>query len=433
MDRDVAGRRVLIAMAVGVSLRVLLVVTGHGTGRFLFADSDSYLVVARALPHALWSPGPGLLTATLWRTPVYPLFLWLAGGGNHLTAVVIVQCAIGGGLNVWLASRVGLRLFGPTAAVVAAVVCALDPVSVAQSLLVATETLTTTWLLLVVLGAVASIDRLADARPAWATAVGAGAAGAMLTLTRPNLILLAPFAALVVVLVERNRFGVRCGALLLVVAIVPVGAWVARNDHVSGTPVLTTIGGQNLVDFGLVSTAHDQGRLGFWTTDARRVAAAVAATPEAGRLSRPIDGDTQSISTDRAWRHEGSALVRAHPRGAATVLVSTTVKTALAPGTDLLVSHLPEGMRRAAHGPARAMGAVFLAALYVLAAGGAVCLVRRRQWGDLAITAGMIVLYVACSAGPWMDIRFRVPIVPVIAVLAGLGVQRLGERTRAVD
>lgn len=409
-------------MALGVGLRILLVLTGSGTARFTFADSDSYLIVADALPRALWSPDAAVVTSTLWRTPVYPAFLWATGGSSHLTLVALVQCLVGGALNVWLVHRLGRLLLGPTAALVAAVICAVDPAALGQTLLIATETLTTTWLLLLLL-ATATLLRRADAgQPLLLAAAAAGGAGALLALTRPNLLLLIPATAALVALAGRRRPSVVAAATLLAVGLVPVGAWIARNDHVAGSPVLSTVAGQNLVDFGFAATAHDQGRIGFWTTDAQRVSRAVASLPETRGLTTPVDGDTASVATDRAWRGEGWAALRSHPRGALTVVIATSTKTALAPGTGLLSPHLPDRAQRWLADPLRVAGAAFIVAVDLAALAGVVDLVRRRRWRDLWLLVGTLAIYLASSMGPWFSVRFRVPILPIVALLAGAGV-----------
>lgn len=396
-------------MVLGVVVRLTVAMLGeHGPGRFTFKDSSSYLEVAGSLPRGLWSPSAAVSTTSLARTPMYPLFLRLTGGDRSVVLTIVAQCLLGGALNVWLAHRLAHRALGSRRpALVAAVVCALDPASISHSLLIATETLAATFLLAALLGAVAVRASVREGTGPWPPAAATGAAAAALALTRPNLAVFVVAVPALVAAAGPWRRTVPAAALALAVGLVPVAGWVARNHHVGGTAVLSTVAGQNLADFGLAAVAADRGELSWTDLDRSGLNRVIEREAIRTGLSPAVDGDIYGPATDRAWTSEGLAHLRAHPAGAATVSAQGLVRSGLAPAV--------------ARGPGRPLAAAWVVALEVAALAGAVALGRRRRWWVLALLAGTVALYLAASAGPWMDVRFRVPIVPVLAVLAGLG------------
>lgn len=416
-------------LVAGVVVRVALVALGTGTDRFLFADSSSYLRVAGALPSVLWAPSGAIESLSLARPPAYPLLIALAGGPDRITLVVLVQCLVGGALTPWLVHRLADRVAGARAATVAALVAILDPASMGHHLLIASETLAAALVAAALLAVHAVVAAIDDDRSPLVPATAAGALLAALALTRPNLVVLAPAA---VALVATGRWGrPRAGlaaAAVAVVALVLVGGWVVRNDQVAGRPVLSTVAGQNLHDFGLAASATEAGDIRTVATTQEEFDAALRAAAAREQMPPPIDGDTISVATDRRWSAEGLALMRDHPRGALVVAGRAAARTAVAPSTELIAAHLPPGVRSVVDRPLRVGGVLWLVGLWGFALAGAVALGRDGRRLDLALLAGTVVLVLATSVGPWMYARFRVPVVPALAVLAGIGATQLLER-----
>lgn len=394
-------------MALGVVARLVVAAARTGPARFRFEDSASYLAVAGSLPSGLWSPAAAVASATLARTPAYPSFIWLTGGTHGDGWTVVAQCVLGGAINVWLVHRLATRAVGIRAATTAAFVCALDPASVRQASLIATETLAATGVVLVLLGAQACRGAIRAHRPPWIAAAGTGAAAGLVALTRPNLVVLVVVGAALVAAAAPLRRTLGPAALVLAVALGAAAGWTARNDHVGHEAVLSTIGGQNLTDFGLAAVAAERGSLRWSDLDRSQLNLEINRLARTEGLSPPVDGDTFSGATDRRWRAEGLTLLRHHPAGVATVAGQGTVRALAAPGV--------------ADGPGRVVAVGWLLAVEAAAAAGAAVLVRRRRWWDLALLAGTALTVLLASVGPWMDVRFRVPIVPMLAVLAGLG------------
>lgn len=410
MLRWARAHQLVTAMALGITVRLASAAAASGPSRFEFQDSTTYLAVARSLPGGLWSPSAHVATTTLARTPLYPLLIRLTGGDRTLWLTVLAQCVIGGALNVWLVHRLAARISGDRAAVVAALVVALDPASVHHSHLVATETLATTLLLATLLATHRAMAAARQGASLVRPAALVGAATAGLALTRPNLVVFVVAAPVLVAASVPGRRAAGGGAVALLVGLVVVGAWVARNDHVSGRPVLSTVAGQNLTDFGLASIAAERGQLPWRSLDRSDLSAVIAPIAVEQRLAPAHRGDTFDVRTDRRWTRQGLDYLGDHPRGAVVVASQGVVRMSLAPGA--------EGT------PARLLAAAWILALQVAAVAGTVLLARERRWADLALLVGAAVAYVLASVGPWMDVRFRVPLTPVLAVLAAHALAR---------
>jgi 4-amino-4-deoxy-L-arabinose transferase-like glycosyltransferase len=412
-------RRLLrVALVGGVGIRLLLLVSGGtGTDRFLFPDSAGYRNVAAHLPGALIDPGAAVVSDSLARTPGYPTFLVVTGGRWWIWAALVAQCVLGGAANVWLAHRLARRVGGPAVAGLAALAVAFDPASILHSLLVATETLTTTALLATLVLLIEAWDRLAHDR-ALAATIAAGATLGIGALVRPTLALGVPIAAAALAVAGRSRRALAAAAAIVVVAAVPIGSWAVRNDRVGGAPVLTTVTGQDLADFGLAASAAEDGRLGWRLPDRIRTSAILEAQARRDGVEGPIDGDATSVATDRRWRADGRRLLAHHPRGAAMVAVGALARTLGAPGHTGFEPHLPAWLWPIVRVPLAVVGVVWAVALTATATAGVLRALRDRRWLLLVAVALPTALYLGGSLGPWMYLRFRVPVTPLLAILA---------------
>ncbi|MDP8970050.1 MAG: hypothetical protein M3N52_06070, partial [Actinomycetota bacterium] len=64
---------------------------------------------------------------------------------------------------------------------------------------------------------------------------------------------------------------------------------------------------------------------------------------------------------------------------------------------------------------------VILAGLYLCALVGAVTAARQRRWPQLGVLGALIAYFLLVSSGTESFSRFRVPMVPYLAVLGGCG------------
>lgn len=415
------------AMVAGVAVRLAPVLAGHGTTRFTFVDSASYVRVAADLG-AWWSPDAATLDDSLLRTFGYPVFVWLASFGSlDPTLVVIAQVLLGGAVNVALTAAIARRVMGPstataTTAAVAAWIVALEPASVGHSLLVAAETLAVTALLVTTLAALRAIDA-SDQGDDRGTMRWCAATGALLALTamvRPEWVFAVPIVVAVVA-VGRSRRTLRAAAALLAGSAVVLAPWSIRNATATGDPLLfSTATGQNVFVAGVAAEATDRGELivapwrsGDWMQGLEEAAARVE------RTHRPPDAH-DVVRRDARWSSVGRQLLLEHPVGHARVAAASLIRTALAPSHDLVVtaaSASPGGTIDRALG----VGAVLvLAVMYAGFARGVPVVAGRGRRAAVALVP--VAAFLILTAGPHSYSRFRVMAVPAIAVTAGAGV-----------
>ncbi len=430
-----ANRSLVLACAVGVVARLTLLLLGDGVARFQFEDSQSYLDFARGLPSALWRPTAAAFDDTLIRTPGYPVFAWLvSAGGWSTTAIVVAQCLVGGAVNVVLCERLGLRLGGASVGIAAAWVLALDPATIGHTLLISTETLFTTVLLLTLL----SVERIARGlrtdglTPA--TARSSATLGGLIglgVLVRPVFVSFIPLFAGGLWFAARmpRRWLVPAG--VVVAALVPTVAWQLRNVGVADAFVLSTVQGQNLYALGLGAAATERDPLPIHSSTEEQGANIDAVRlPFEREHSEELD-NPGPVERHRAWSRLGLQLAWEHPRGVVVQGVTTISRTLTSPGHELVLQRMRPSWRPSARGPLAAASIAWLAGVYLLAAVGAARAAWQRRWGLLALCVGTSAWYLITSMGPGMYVRFRLPIMPMVAVLSGLGLVHLRERLRS--
>ena len=222
----------LLVLLVAAVLRLVSAFTLGDVTR-LHGDEGYYVRAARWL--VAGDGYPGAL-----RPPGYPAFVAaaLAAGDGSLRVARVAQIAVA---LLGLAALFALvrRHFGTAAATLSALLCALHPTLVFYSHLFWAETVVTTLLLLAFL----SLDRFdASGRDAWLA--GAGASLGAAVLVRDMLLFFVPVAVAWTWLVPglSARTAVRRTALLAAPVLLLVVPWMARNQALLGTPVISTNG-----------------------------------------------------------------------------------------------------------------------------------------------------------------------------------------------
>ncbi|WP_406695233.1 dolichyl-phosphate-mannose-protein mannosyltransferase [Singulisphaera sp. Ch08] len=357
-------------------------------------DPDRYLVVAQSL-----ADGEGFAVngrPTAYRPPLYPLLLsvLVATLGNRLAWGVAGMHLAAGAATVVL-TAVAARRFGLTPArmLIAAAIVACDPVLVAQSRAVMTETLAA---LLVA----ASLAALAEghARGAFWGGIGLGLA----SLCRPSLLPAAGLIVLVAIAFGPGTAWVRLrrASLVAVGTVVMLVPWAWRNAVVFGEPVWTTTHGgwtlalaNNPVYYaevldgppGAVWSGANQKR---WFDETVRAVEGLA-EPAADRKiqtialrfigTRPCDFVRASVARlERFWGVAPAGAVYSRATRGATLVWTVPLWSALALG-----------------------------------------LMRRGVWRWPGVAAPAIVLALtAVHSIYWTDMRMRAPIVPAIALIA---------------
>ena len=375
-------------------------------------DPDAYRAVAGNLVEHGCLGSKDIPTAT--RPPLYPLLLAAclsvdAEARLSLAAAHVLLALATVFFSCRLAERWGLGRWAPAAAVLVAV----DPILLAQSTLVMTETLAT-------LLAAASLLAV-TACAAQATGRRAAAAGGLIAaaaLCRPTFL---PWLGLGIVLLPWFGKGWRQRARLLaaaaIAAAVVLGPWAARNALHFGKPTpATNHGGFTLLLANNPSFYDYLGRRSpgeTWNADQFNSDWSV-------RAQSLAPGD--EVAADRLAYADACQTIRSRPRMFAYACLVRLGRT------WALLPHRIDSAETARGRGARWAVAVFYAAEALLALVGRVALARGKvgrnrlvsgwSWGLL-----LVVVFTAVHTVFWTNMRMRAPLIPVVAAAsaAGLG------------
>ena len=154
-----------------------------------------------------------------------------------------------------------------------------------------------------------------------------------------------------------------------------------------------------------------------------------ACTSTTGWTCRVPDPDAKGQGFDE-WTRRGREILADHPVQTARIMVEGVVRQVAGAGTDTVRRYFNVG----ASIPLASGLFLWNASLWGLAAVGAVAGLRSRHrvyWAFLLATVGYIIIV---STGDAAGARFRVPVIPMLALLAAHGIQwsvrRLGNRER---
>jgi tetratricopeptide (TPR) repeat protein len=251
----VPRRRTLALFAVALVLRLVYVAEIRSLPWFdvPIVDGANYLRLARVIAGGSLLGGPG----AFWQPPLYPYFLaaLLRLFGEHLACVYVVQAVLGA-CSCVLVHAVGLRIFGPRAAMAAGLVMAFyaplihfdaQPLIPVLHIVLALSGLALLLRAAGVGGAVPPVGRANAA--AWGPFSLAGLMWGLSAIATPNILLVVP-GALVWIWRRTGAAGggrsrARAAGVLAFLAGValPVGIVAARNLLVAGEPVLISSNG----------------------------------------------------------------------------------------------------------------------------------------------------------------------------------------------
>lgn len=410
-----------LAIVIAVALLSNFTYLVASNGDFFFPDSKTYLIPAASLLH-----GEGLRDEegnpdTL-RTPGYPLFLVpFAGLAATARTIVAAQHL----LVVALAAAVYLftrTVASQMAALLAGIFVALDVPTIHMANKVLSETLFTVLLFALFVFLV----RIGKSSPSTRSVVTAALLCGALVLVRPVAIayFIVPAIFLARALSRRSL------ALFVAVSLfLPVG-WAIRNRLRSGIFTVSSIAGINMLQYRAAGAlaildggnfkedlADRQQELSDDADDEIQIALHI---PDAQELPIPVRASWYS--------RIGRRIVLAHPLGAALMTFRGFLVNCFDPDSDAvsMVSRLDSStvdlvVRAWTH------------LLVFLAAGGIAMLARRgepRLAGLLILT---ILYYLTISAGGEAEYRFRVPVVPMLAIAAAVATARASGHTDSAD
>lgn len=428
-----AGAGVLTAL---VQLPIIALVAIDTSRFYYLGDAAKYLSLAvNLLDHHVFSRSlappfePDILL-----TPGYPAFIAaiFALTTRSEIGVVIVQAVLRG-LTAWLLVRLGWRLFASRAVGLAAGwAYAFAAVPYLFVAVLSPETLYTAVLMgtLVVFAS----------RPALLKLIAAGFLAGLGVLIRP--IGLVAMWGLPLVELCRSRLprAVARVALLFGVAGLVVAPWLLRNQRLFGTPVLTSVGSHNLLNYAAASTL------------ARAEGTSLAAGQEhANALYREyVDQHGPPLNAAQAaqgLQKVGVEILLAHPLQALTSVFVDSLNT-LRPGVSYVALFLWPGSLptrpvsgedlspawgQATHGPLLVLTiflTLFYAILFVLSGIGFILCLRARNWFAVWVIVP-VVLALVLAPGVAGNARFRIPFEPLLFLLAALAGTAAARRLRA--
>ncbi len=438
----------------GVVVRALLPLSAwlasHDLAVYRSPDSASYIEPARELlRHGRFQTAAG---PELVRTPAYPLFLVLGVATGRVELVTIALQVALGALSIYLVFRIASAVFdGARAPLLAAALYAAEPLSIVYTSKILSETVFTTLVLLFVACWVENFRR-----PSWRAITLAAMALAAAVYVRP----VAYFLPIVATAMLAVRFALdrgRCWRQFLQIALFAglsmglVGLWQLRNWTLAGYARFSAVEDVNLYYYQYATVlARQQGR------PFEEVRADLGFGDPQRYLSRhPRERTWTQAERYRAMRAEAWQSIRAKPAAHLAVYVGGLARSLADPGAaeyfrlfrrypangGLLTHALDRGfwnavdrMRRLRPGLfwTNVMLGVALVCCFALAV---LSLARRNgQHGAALISVVLVALYfVMLSGGPVGLSRFRHPVMPLVCVLAGSGLESVLQRLRGAE
>jgi 4-amino-4-deoxy-L-arabinose transferase-like glycosyltransferase len=425
---------VLIVLAALIHSIMLSAVIAHPE-RAIRRDSEDYLQFALNYlsGHGFSRQLEQSYLPSAFRTPVYPLviaFIYQLFGINNL-ALVLAQVLMSL-LTVVLTYWLGLLLLSEIEAWIGALFIALSSAPAVYSVFILSETLFAMLLILVLLILVLYRQRK---KTAWLAA--AGIFSGLAILCRP---VAAYFPVLVVGLIWLAEPGnwrkLLAGmmAFLIACALV-VGPWIWRNMRQIGIPTISTISSYNLLFYNAVSLKADQDGL------SQAQARAALQTQANAELAKRGGLENEAIQT-QLYDEWGRQIILAHPLRYVVIHLENDLNNFLPDVTDFLELM---GVTQGAKGTLSVLnqqgllaaiehyfgGRIWLIGLvlpwiallgFIYLAGmlGVYVLARRKAWFGLALLFFPVLYYTLLPGAP-SNPRFRVPVMPYLCLLGGIG------------
>jgi 4-amino-4-deoxy-L-arabinose transferase-like glycosyltransferase/predicted TPR repeat methyltransferase len=407
---------VLFVVALALRLLYLYQLAATPLGQVLLGDGVAYDAWARRIAAGDWWGNE-----VFYQAPFYPYVLALiyAVTTPDPLAARIFQALVGAATCV-LAAAAGRRWFDARSGLAAGALLALYPPTIFFDGEIQKGTLT----LFLATALVWLLARRAEPpRPGWCLAVGV--LTGFFALDRENALLLVPLLALWLAATARGGWAKRAApAALLVTGALAVLLPVAlRNRAIGGELLLTTA--QLGPNFYIGNHAGADGRYqplvpGRGSAQYERADATALAERGAARKLTPGE-------VSRWWLSRSLAFVRDEPGRWLALLARKTFlvwnrleivdTTSLEAAADS--SWLLAGLSRVLH----------FGVLCPLAAAG--IWLTRRRWRELAVLYLMLGAWAIAIAAFFVFARYRLPMVPILALFAGAGLAGAAAEVRA--
>lgn len=405
-----------------------------------YPDSATYEEPARAIlqtGHFAVNPeSPN--TPMIVRTPGYPLFIAANYRlfGIDLRPVLINQILLGA-LAIVVVFLLCLRLRGPRAAVIAAILMALEPITYYYAPALLSDAL---FMVMVALIAAAGgrLIQAGETEMRWAWLLGL--AIAVSAYLRPISYFLIVPAVAGMVMVKRmqgrpTRRLVMLGAALAAPWVALVGGWQLRNAVVAGTTEFSAIQSVNLFQYRAAGVVALRDHITLEGAQRNML----AALGEQAKLPQP--------EIYKVYRREALKILRAHPWLTIRTMIDGLDKLLFTQADAGVKSYMGQGIEVNIY---KYWGLMTASEFYevwihrhfswllinvlmlwpasaLLFVGLAFAPWRKR--GEIAretvfihlFLVGLLLYLALLSAGPEANLRFRLPMIPVLALYSGIG------------
>jgi 4-amino-4-deoxy-L-arabinose transferase-like glycosyltransferase len=405
------GRKVWnISHVLGLAflLRFLFVIAGslHGRAAFFAPDSGSYLAAARQLVthHHFFSVAD---LPEISRTPGYPVML---GAGLVLHCLVPVTIGLQiflSCLTVYLVYRVTVVVFSAKPALVAATLCAIEPLSILYASFLLSETLFTT---LVTSWVYFLLEYVAARRSRYLFVSAALMAAS--TYVRPASYF-APYVTFMALLLWTRLQMVPLKPVILsfMLVVALVSCWQLRNWLETGFTGFSAIGDYDICLYEAAVLATKQG------IPVSNMSSELGCNDEAVYLVRHAEQKSWPIGERLAqMKREALHIIEANSLVYARMHLTGVMRILFGPGTTEFLDFF--GIRR------NRLSLFVCAAILLLWELPyplfAIFGLSPGKW-SLFFVILAIAYYIVITGGPLGYSRFRVPVMPLISVLAGQG------------
>jgi len=437
----------ILAFLLRVSVPVAALLRSHDPAVFHARDTASYVTPAKELLSTGRFTSGGL--PEIIRTPGYPILLIPGIVLGQIELVTILLQIVLSSATVYVVYRIGLLLFGNGAAArLGALLYAIEPLSVLYSSRLLSETLFTAlimvslyWLLRYLKDR--SLRQLMFSAVLFAASVYVRPIGYFLPALITALLL-----GWFLVRMRAQRTILLHIPLFLAVGMGLVGLWQVRNQVEAGYSGFSAITDTNLYFYPMAAVLaakegvpyYDmQKRLGYHNLEVY-----LEDHPEQLAWSRGRRYEWMRARALGVLRHNPGVYANIHLKGVLRVLldpgaVEIRRLLRLYPESGGLLGRIvDQGMGRTVLRLIRERPALFwsnlvlgmlLLAFYLLAVAGAL---KRKSASPLGLAALLAVAayLILLSGGPNSTSRFRHPVMPIVAVLAGYGLARVGQPGR---
>ncbi|KAF0109269.1 MAG: hypothetical protein FD146_313 [Anaerolineaceae bacterium] len=428
-------RWILFAVILALLLRAgLLAIAVAHPERNLGTDSGSYLQPAQMLlDDGYYSYPSGM------RMPMYPVFIAVVQAvfGENLIWIIVWQVLLGLG-TVYITYRTGILLgLTPASSALGAVILSLSLESLISPYFVLTDTFFT----FLLLSATYALMRfIRSGRLVWL--VTTSLLTGLVTLCRPIAMAFGLVSLVILLAFNRNApFLKRVGHTVIYVVLLAalfLFPWTYRNAQVVGIPAITTesdlywLWSAATVEADLQHISVDQAKVELDAVVEQTLAERGLAATEfnlyhvRGEISKEIIFANPGRFIYLTLRYD----LRSFLPGMGYTVKYLGLSQGSTEGVEVLQAAGIEGIVSNYFGGQALSSLIFLPFLVLLAAAylgaviGAAGLLKKRDWLALAVLL-LPIAYLLLITGYSANSRYRVPVMPFLALLAGAGLTAL--------